>query len=419
VSVARDRARGLTPAPASCRLSRVNRKHSIGLEHRAGAPAGAALTRLTLTDFRNYEHLALRVAPGPVVLTGENGAGKTNLLESISFFAPGRGLRRAALADCARHAGAGGWAAACEIATPSGTVRLGTGLIGNAAEEERQRKCRIDGRTVSGPGAFGEFVRIVWLTPAMDRLFTGPSGDRRRFLDRLVSLIEPAHSRGAGRYDRAMSERNRLLSEASGEDRWLDALEAEMAETGVAMAAGRLAALDRLQAVIDAGAPSSDFPPARLSLVGEVEDALAAMPALDAEDRLRADLRNARARDRAAGRTLDGPHRSDLVARHGATGADAAHCSSGEQKALLISVVLAQARLVAELGGAPPLILLDEVTAHLDRRRRESLFADVLGIGAQAWMTGTDRELFAALGPNGQFFTVADGRVTPSPAIGG
>lgn len=380
----------------------------------AAGPADAArrmaLTRLTLTDFRNYARLLLRVDPMPVVLTGENGAGKTNLLEAISMLAPGRGLRRAPLAECARADGPGGWAVAAEVAGPGGSARLGTGMTGDGAGAARQ--CRIDGAAVSGPGAFADHLRMVWLTPAMDRLFSGPAGDRRRFLDRLVSTIDREHARHAADYDRAMSERNRLLAAGPTQPAWLDALEARMAEAGVAIAAARLMAIGRLAAFVTSGNAAGGFPPAELALAGTLEEDLATLPAVDVEDRFRDTLRDERGRDRAAGRALDGPHRSDLLTRHGLTGVEAGRCSTGEQKALLISIVLAQARLATDMnGGTAPLLLLDEVTAHLDGARREDLFAALLALGAQAWMTGTDSALFAPLGADARFFTVYSGHV--------
>jgi DNA replication and repair protein RecF len=376
----------------------------------AGISGMAALARLTLTDFRNFEHLTLRTERAPVVLTGENGAGKTNLLESISLFAPGRGLRRVPLAECARHDGAGGWAVAGEFTNAGGRVRLGTGIVGGPAGIEYPRKCRIDGVPVPGPGAFQDHVQILWLTPAMDRLFSGPAGDRRRFVDRIAGILDPGHGRNAGRYDRAMAERNRLLALGGREESWLDGLEAQMAETGLALAAVRRAALERLAGFVAARDRRSAFPPARLRMTGSVDHALEAGPAVDAENWLRDELKAGRGRDRAAGRALTGPHRSDLRAEHGLTGADAADCSTGEQKALLVSITLAKARLAAwRQGGEAPILLLDEVTAHLDRRRRDALFEEVRMLGAQSWMTGTEAALFAPLAQAAQFITVAHG----------
>ena len=248
----------------------------------------AALTRLTLSDFRNYDHLSLRLAPASVVLCGDNGAGKTNLLEAISLLGPGRGFRRVALGECARHEGAGGWAVAAEVESAAGPVRLGTGIEGGEGPE-RTRKCRIDGAPVSGPGAFGEHLHVLWLTPAMDRLFTGPAGDRRRFVDRTIAAIDAQHRRSAGRYERAMSERNRLLALGRREETWLDGLEAQMAEAGVAVAAARIAAIRELEAVIEGGSGQSAFPPARLAMEGTLESALSEQAAVDVEDRFRAE----------------------------------------------------------------------------------------------------------------------------------
>lgn len=348
------------------------------------------ITRLQLTDFRNHAALTLACDAPLVVLTGENGAGKTNILEALSLLAPGRGLRGAALADMARQGGAGGFAAAARL----GDVALGTGT--DAATPER-RLVRING-AAQPASALAEWLAIVWLTPAYDRLFTGPAGDRRRFLDRLVLALEPAHGIRATRYEAAMRQRNRLLEDLPAADpAWLDALEAAMLDHGAAVAAAR----DRLILALTeelAGQDSGPF--ARPAL------ALDRVPVID--------LKAARPRDAAAGRTLSGPHRDDLAVRHAGKDQPAALCSTGEQKALLIALVLAHAARVSQARGAPPLLLLDEVAAHLDPLRRGALLDRVAALGGQAWVTGTEPALFDAAPPNALRLRVVEGRVEAS-----
>lgn len=352
------------------------------------------VTRLALTDFRSYQALDLALDAPVVAFVGENGAGKTNLLEALSLFTPGRGLRRAPFSDMARAGGGGGFAVSATLDASTGDARLGTGLEPAASA----RKCRIDGAPVSSPAAFAEYVRVVWLTPALDGLFTGAAGDRRRFLDRMVLAIDPAHGTRTNAFERALASRNRVLQEQPSDSRWLDSIEQEVAELAVAVAAARLDAVARLSALIEAGHDrASPFPAARCALEGAMERDLASMPAIDVEDRFRRLLRESRARDRAAGRALNGPQTSDLVVHHADKGIPAARSSTGEQKALLIGLVLAHARLVARMSAIAPLVLLDEVAAHLDPRRREALFAALAGIGSQVFMTGADPALFADL----------------------
>ncbi|MGV6872613.1 DNA replication/repair protein RecF [Pseudochelatococcus sp. B33] len=358
------------------------------------SPAPRRVTRLALTDFRSYAALDLGLDAPIVAFVGENGAGKTNLLEALSLFTPGRGLRRAPFTEMARTGGSGGFAVAVTLDAATGGARLGTGLDPASAS----RRCRIDGAPVSSPSAFAEYLRVVWLTPALDGLFTGPAGDRRRFLDRMVLAIDPAHGARTNAFERALASRNRVLDEGPGDTRWLDSIEQEVAELGVAVAAARLDAVARLQALIDAGHDrASPFPAARSTLEGALERDLATLPAVDVEDRFRRLLRESRARDRAAGRALNGPQTSDLVVQHAEKGIPAARCSTGEQKALLIGLVLAHARLVAAMSAIAPLVLLDEVAAHLDPRRREALFSALGGIGSQIFMTGADPALFTNL----------------------
>lgn len=340
------------------------------------------LTRLDLTDFRSHAALSLTLTAPMVVLTGPNGAGKTNILEGVSMLVAGRGLRRAALPDMARQGGAGGFAIHARLGED---VDIGTGM---APDAPGRRKVRINGAPATTHD-LGEWLAVLWLTPAMDRLFQEGAGERRRFLDRMVLALDPAHARRSSAYDTAMRDRNRLLTEWPRVDgAWLDALEAGMAEHGAAIMAARADLLAALQPVLD-GADEGPFARPMLALV-EVEGAAA----MDAAT-LAAGLKAGRARDAAAGRTLIGPHRSDLSVTHAAKGQAAALCSTGEQKALLLSLILGQAALVAARRGFPPILLLDEVAAHLDAARRDALFARLAALGGQIWMTGTDADAFA------------------------
>jgi len=374
-------------------------------------PARVRLIRLRLTDFRNYGTLDLPLEPRPVVFTGDNGAGKTNLLESISMLAPGRGLRRATYEEMARDGGTGGFAVHAILDGPYGTTEIGTGTSGSAAGE-LTRRIRINGANARSAEALLEWVRVVWLTPAMDSLFTGPAADRRRFLDRMVLTVDPFHGQRSLDFEKAMRGRNRLLAEGGRDGDWLAAIEAQMAETGTAIAAARLELLGLLTAMIERMPGSGPFPQADMAIAGTLEDAIAARPAIEVEEAYRAGLSQGRARDQAVGRTLEGPHRSDLLVRHRQNATSAEYCSTGEQKALLVGIVLSHARLAGEMSGQLPLILLDEIAAHLDMRRRAALF-DILGeLGCQAFMTGTDDALFAALEGKAQFLGVEKGRVT-------
>jgi DNA replication and repair protein RecF len=363
--------------------------------------------RLMLRDFRSYSALDLRIGGRLVLLCGENGAGKTNLLEALSLLAPGRGLRRAELAECARREGAGGFALSIEVEEDGEGRQLGSAWSpGDAGGGERRN--RIDRAPVASSRAFSDHVRVVWLTPAMDALFAGPASERRRFLDRFVLAIDPGHGARVNAFERALRGRNRLLDENRRNAAWLDAIEREAAELGVAIAAARLECVSRLEALIAAGREeSSPFPWARLALEGEVEALVASGPALDAEDRYRALLRDNRGRDAAAGRTLIGPHVGDLSVRHGPKDAPAASASTGEQKELLVGLALAHARLVADMSGIAPIALLDEIAAHFDPRRRAALFDALTRLGGQVFLTGADPAAFADLAGRAERFEVS------------
>jgi DNA replication and repair protein RecF len=373
------------------------------------------LTRLILENFRTYAALDLAVSGRLVALVGENGVGKTNLLEALSLLTPGRGLRRADLAAMARRPGPGSFALSVAVETPYGEHRLGVGLTSPEADGRTGRAFRIDGVSVASPAAFAEHVRVIWLTPDLDALFRGPAGERRRFLDRLVLAVDAAHGARVAGLERALRSRNRVLEETPGDTRWLDAIEREVAELGVAVAAARRETVERLAGhILATRDDASPFPFAVLAVQGEIDELVATLPAVDAEDRYRAMLRENRARDRAAGRTLVGPQASDLLVRHGPKDLPADTCSTGEQKALLIGLILAHARLVAAMSGIAPLVLLDEVAAHLDPRRRGALFEALENLGGQVWMTGADPSLFAELEGRAELLHVTPGRVERS-----
>ncbi|MDA8232009.1 MAG: DNA replication/repair protein RecF [Magnetospirillum sp.] len=380
-----------------------------GEELPTGQSPRLAVRRLVLTDFRCYARLSLDCDPRPVVLTGPNGAGKTNLLEALSFLAPGRGLRRARLAEAARReAGEGApWAVAAVLDGPSGRIEIGTGREAGA----ERRAVRIDGQPAK-PGALADVVSALWLTPAMDRLFIEGAGGRRRFLDRLVLGLEPSHGAHAAAYEHAMRERSRLLKAGNADPGWVSALEDSMARHGVAVAAARRRAVAVLDEACRRGV--GPFPAARLALAGEVEGWLDRMGEDAAEGRLAAALERARGQDAVAQAAAIGPHRSDLEVRHAVKDLPAGQCSTGEQKAVLVSIVLAQARVRTEMRGVAPLLLLDEVAAHLDSVRRDALFDELSGLAAQSWMTGTDEHLFDGFQDRAQFFRVADGTVAPA-----
>lgn len=370
---------------------------------------GLAVRRLSLSDFRCYSGLALETDPRPVVLTGPNGAGKTNLLEALSLLVPGRGMRRAGLGEMARQGGSGAWAVAAWVDGLLGPVELGTGQ----AQDGDRRQWRVDRAPAKGQD-MGQHLSALWLTPAMDRIFAEGAGGRRRFLDRLVFGQDPAHAARATAYEHAMRERNRLFKQAGGRaDRaWAATLETAMAQHGTAMAVARRMAVDRLDRACARGI--GPFPAAQLGLKGEVEDWVQELGEVGAEDRFREQLARARMRDETAGGATIGPHRTDFLVRHAVKDMPVALCSTGEQKAVLVSIVLAQARLQKDSTGAAPLLLLDEVVAHLDQIRRAALFDELCATAAQSWLSGTDASLFAGFGERAQFFRVIDATVIPA-----
>ncbi len=355
------------------------------------------------------------MGPTPVVLTGPNGAGKTNLLEAVSLLVPGRGLGRAPFNEMIRRGAPDGWAVNARLHGADGLVEIGTGFAGG--EDTTARNVRIDGENVRGTAPLGTYARAVWLTPAMDGLFTGSPGERRRFLDRLIQSLDPGYRACVSRFERAMRQRNKLLETGETAAALYQGLELQMAETGVAMAAARLDTVTRLSGMMvpgDESAPDLPFPWATLELEGVLEESLQKLPAVDAEDAYLRLLDDNRSRDRAAKRTLDGPHRSDLIVGHGPKSALARSCSTGEQKALLIGLILAHARLIKQRhNGVAPLVLLDEIVAHLDDIRRAGLFAEIGRLQAQAWMTGTDANHFVTIGQDAQLLTVENGSVSP------
>lgn len=356
-----------------------------------------ALTRLRLTDFRSHAALDLKLDARPVCLWGANGAGKTNILEAISQLGPGRGLRAAALPDMLRHGASGGWTISAEL---DDDRKIGVGL--ETGDAGNKRTIRLDGAPATATD-LADLIRIVWLTPNMDGVFRGGASDRRRFFDRQVMAHIPSHGSVSGRYEKAMRERNALLERGRVDPAWADAIERRMAEAGAMIATNRARVLTALQAAIDAR-PEGYFPKGDLSLDGDAEQAAAKGASLfDIMDLIAEALAKGRYRDQGAGRTLSGPHRTDLIVIHRPTGAPAGEASTGQQKALLIGLILASARALSEDGEGPsPLILLDEAAAHLDRDRRMALFDELISLGGQAWLTGTEEFLFEAFGERAQ-----------------
>jgi len=372
------------------------------------------VARLTLTDFRNHAALDLQLDARPVCLFGPNGAGKTNIVEALTMLAPGRGLRSASLTDVARAGDefrAQPWAVSARISIDGEETVIGAGAE-RTPEGGVKRVARREGQPATAT-ELAEVARMTWLTPAMDRLWSGPAGDRRRFFDRLTLARASEHGHAAAAYERAMRERQRLLSERVFDEAWLGGLEREMSAHGAAIAAARVETLHRLQDAIDAR-PDGAFPKAHLELEGLLEARFeAGAKSADVEEDFAELLRDVRPRDASVGRALDGPHRSDLLARHAAKNMPADQCSTGEQKALLVGLTLAQARALAgDPGAGPSLILIDEAAAHLDGVRRAALFDELLANTGQAWLTGTDQNLFEAFGDRAQMFEVRDGKVS-------
>jgi DNA replication and repair protein RecF len=374
------------------------------------------IRRLNLTHFRSYRAATLQTQGDLVVLVGANGAGKTNCLEAISYLSPGRGLRRATLDDVADNQGDGSWAVSAEVEGALGLATLGTGIDAPGANGTAPgRRARIDREPAPSATAFGDHLRMVWLTPSMDGLFMGAASERRRFFDRLVLAIDSDHSSRVSALDRSLRSRNRLLEDRNFDAHWCEAIERETAELAVAVAAQRAQTLQRLSAMLAARGTVSAFPSATITLDGWMENALMSETATAIEDRYRDILRDNRARDAAAGRTLDGPHLTDLQVIYAPKAMPAKDASTGEQKALLIGLVLAHASLVAEMTGITPLLLLDEVVAHLDPGRRAALFDELASLGAQVWMTGADPAAFTEVGTKAEIFDVAAGQISARP----
>ncbi len=373
----------------------------------------ARIIKLKLSNFRSYRQASLDLEGRTALFLGSNGAGKTNILEAVSFLTPGRGLRRATLDDVAATEGDGSWAVAAEIDGALGEAALGTGIEAPSGDENSPRKSRIDREPVPSATAFAEHLRVVWLTPEMDGLFLGPGSERRRFLDRLVLAIDAEHSARVSGLDRALRSRNRLLEEQNFDSKWMDAIEHEVAELAIAVAAARAETVKRLAGEIEANREAaSGFPTVQIALDGEIERALEIESATEVEERYREKLRDNRPRDRAAGRTLEGPHRSDLIVLHAEKAIEAARASTGERKALLVGLILSHARLVTSMHGLAPVVLLDDVAAFLDSERRAILFASLEKLGAQVLVSGVDESAFAALDPKAVRF-----RVTPGEAV--
>lgn len=371
--------------------------------------ASCGITRLSLSHFRTYESASITLSTAPVVLIGPNGIGKTNVLEAISYLSSGRGLRAATLEEPCRLPDKKAWAVAVTLEIAGGAgPDIGIGLDPTS---RAKRLVRINGAAASGPLAIAEYLNMSWLTPAMDRLFLEGTTGRRRFLDRFVLALHPAHASAVNAYEKAMRQRNALLDQGAPADpQWLSAIETQMAEHGVAIAAARLELLSQLQSAI-AAETDSPFPKADITLDGLAETQLQTHSAAEVESTLIEHWQSSRSRDRAAGRTLEGPHRTDLKVRHALKDQPADQCSTGEQKALLVGLILAHAQMVQGLTGKGPILLLDEVAAHLDSDRREALFQRLLNHAGQAWITGTDKAFFTGFHGEAQMLRINDGNI--------
>jgi len=380
----------------------------------------SAIRRLDLSNFRNYRSLRLELDVTPVVLTGSNGAGKTNLMEALSFLAPGRGLRHVPLGDIAfigNEDVTDSWAVAVRFDSVGGPLMLGTGVENLKGRDQRSRRVvSIDGVITRGQSELTKHLSMVWLTPEMDRLFLEGSSGRRRFIDRIVFGFDPEHANRLASYEQALRARQRLLKENSSDTIWLSVLEETIVSTGVALSAARKDVVTRLNTALSLRRERTDvqFPGVSIEVVGEVDILLSRNPALAVEDQLRSLMASTRQSDRASGRTEHGPHRSDLVVINTDKNMPAAKCSTGEQKALLIAIILAYAYLLTIDRQATPIILLDEVAAHLDECRRSALAENIKDLGIQAWLTGTDESLFESFGGSAQYFSVADAAVSLS-----
>ena len=376
------------------------------------------VTNLRLFRFRCYEDVQMQLDSQAIVLTGPNGAGKTNILEALSFLSPGRGLRHAKLEEVTKHdsPAAQTWGVSASLSTPYGPTQIGTGRD----TQSNRRIVKIDGDIQKGQNVLSEHLSVVWVTPQMDRLFLDGNAMRRRFLDQVIFNFEPAHLGRLNRYDKTMRERSRLLREM-GADRadpvWLSSLETIMAETALSIAAARLVMVERLQkACIENHLHTDIFPLPHIRIDGWVENQLETEPALKVEEQFKDMLKQGRPRDAIVGGAEHGTHRSDFMVWHKGHNIIADQCSTGEQKGLLMAITLAHARLVKAERGFAPLLLLDEMVAHLDEFRRETLFDMVLSLGGQCWMTGTDKDSFASLQNKAQFLDIEDATVTDSRA---
>lgn len=398
-------------------MSVVERQEELDLP--GASRAGRPVVSLMLTNFRSYAALSLDAGPESVVLTGANGAGKTNVLEALSMLSPGRGLRGATLAQLSRKGpgededGPGSpWAVGATVESPTGPVHLGAGYMPGGESAAPKRIVRIDGETRGTSAAFADYVQMIWLTPAQDRLFLDGASDRRRFLDRLIAGFDRRHASLWSAYEKAMRDRLSLLRSGRMDAHWLTSIERIMSESAVALAASRNEAMAHLAGVLSEEDSASAFPAADLGLDGELETALLTAPAISAEDEFAHALAVNRTQDAEAGRTKQGPHLTDMIVRHRTKGRDARHCSTGEQKSLMIRLVLAGAELAARKTGSAPILLLDEIAAHLDEHRRRALFSAVGRLGAQAWYTGVEPKPFEALGARARFFALANGSMT-------
>lgn len=372
------------------------------------AARSPAVKRLVLNNFRSYAALRMEIDARPVVLTGSNGAGKTNLLEAVSLLTPGRGLRKARIRDLDMLNG-GAWSIAARVQSTLGTSEIGTA---RSTDDGRERRLvRIDGAPATNQAALGDLLAVLWLTPAMDRLFQEGSSERRRFLDRLVLASDPAHVGRVTGYHQTLKERSRLLRSDRPDGVWLDAIETRAASAAIAIAAARRQTVRALSAEL--AADPGPFPRPQIQLAGQVETWLNDLPALDAEQRLAEGFSGNRRQDAETGTTAIGPHRSDLIVHDGKSGMPAKDCSTGQQKALLISICLAEARRRAGLNQRLPILLLDEVAAHLDAERRHHLFNELAMLGTQAWLTGTDGSVFQPFGQRAQYFTVNSSELHP------